>query len=160
MASNSTNSNDTVTKEQIDLKVAQLKQVINLIWNFLTLVVVFSMQLGFIFLEAGASRRKHSRTVLLKNLIDTSTTILCFWLIGFQFTNGLEGGFIGQFSYKPDNYYVKWLISFCFCNTATTIVSGSLAERTFNDTYIFSTVLLSGLVYPLGAGWVWGDGWL
>lgn len=60
----------------------------------------------------------------------------------------------------PDNYEVKWMIAFCFCNTATTIVSGALAERTFNHTYYFSTVLLAGLVYPLGAGWVWGGGWL
>jgi hypothetical protein len=52
------------------------------------------------------------------------------------------------------------MISFVFCCTATTIVSGSMAERTFNDTYFFSSVLMAGIVYPIGAGWVWGGGWL
>lgn len=35
-----------------------------------------------------------------------------------------------------------------------------MAERTFNDTYFFSSVLMAGIVYPIGAGWVWGGGWL
>lgn len=126
----------------------------------MTILIVFSMQLGFIFLEAGASRRKHSRAVLLKNLTDTVVTAIVFRFIGFQFSNGLEGGIIGPFGYVPDNYTIKWIIGFCFCNTTTTIVSGALAERTFNDTYLFSTILLSGFVYPIGSGWVWGGGWL
>lgn len=66
--------------------MAQLVHKVNLIWNFVTIVIVFSMQLGFIFLEVGAARRKHSRNVLLKNLIDTIATAMVFWLIGFQFS--------------------------------------------------------------------------
>ena len=35
-----------------------------------------------------------------------------------------------------------------------------MAERTFNETYILATILMASIVYPLGAGWVWGGGWL
>jgi Amt family ammonium transporter len=140
--------------------VKQLAALIDLIWTFSTVVFVFMMQLGFILLEAGTARRKHSRTVLLKNLIDTIVTAVIFWLVGFQLSVGVEGGFIGSFGYVQDNYYVEWMIAFVFCNTATTIVSGAMAERTFNDTYVASTVFMAGLVYPMAAGWVWGGGWL
>lgn len=67
---------------------------------------------------------------------------------------------IGQFGFQSDNYNRSWLISFVFCNTSTTIISGAMAERTFNDTYVFSTLMQAALVYPIAAGWVWGGGWL
>jgi len=118
------------------------------------------MQFGFTLLEVGASRLKHSRTVLFKNLVDTFVTIIAFGLIGYEISQGLQGGFIGTFSTSTENYYAKWSKALSFCNTSTTIVSGAMADRTFNDTYIFSTFLMATLVYPLASGWAWGDGWL
>mmetsp|Transcript_32643 Transcript_32643/g.23592 ORF Transcript_32643/g.23592 Transcript_32643/m.23592 type:complete len:105 (+) Transcript_32643:415-729(+) len=49
---------------------------------------------------------------------------------------------------------------YAFCSTCTTIVSGSLAERTFIDTYIFYSFLMTAIVFPIPASWVWGDGFL
>lgn len=39
-------------------------------------------------------------------------------------------------------------------------MSGSLAERTFVDTYIIYTVLMTTIIYPAASSWVIGDGWL
>jgi len=39
-------------------------------------------------------------------------------------------------------------------------VAGSLAERTFVDTYMFFALLITGFVYPVAAAWIWGGGWL
>ena len=83
---NATNTTDVIaftTNKVVNGRIALLMQKINLIWNFFTVVIVFSMQLGFIFLEVGASRRKHSRTVLLKNLVDTIITAFVFWAVGY-----------------------------------------------------------------------------
>lgn len=41
-----------------------------------------------------------------------------------------------------------------------TIVSGSLTERTFLDAYIIYSLIISGIIYPVQAGWCWGGGWL
>lgn len=54
-------------KEQIDRRTALLQQLTDWIWVFMTIALIFFMQLGFVLLESGAARRKHSRTVLLKN---------------------------------------------------------------------------------------------
>ena len=51
-------------------------------------------------------------------------------------------------------------MSLCFCTTTCTIISGALAERTFLDTYIYFTFVMSSLIYPVLACWVWGGGWL
>jgi ammonia channel protein AmtB len=45
--------------------------------------MIFNMQMGFILLEVGVSRKKHSRNVLLKNVFDTLISIFSFWLIGY-----------------------------------------------------------------------------
>lgn len=39
-------------------------------------------------------------------------------------------------------------------------MSGSLAERTFLDTYLFYSLLMSCIIYPVGEAWVWNEGWL
>jgi Amt family ammonium transporter len=39
-------------------------------------------------------------------------------------------------------------------------VSGCLAERTFVDTYIVFSIIITGFVYPIVAAWSWGGGWL
>ncbi len=56
--------------------------------------------------------------------------------------------------------FATFIFQLSFCTTATTIVSGSMTERTnFNAYIIFS--LLNTLVYCVPAGWIWRDtGWL
>lgn len=39
-------------------------------------------------------------------------------------------------------------------------MSGALAERTFVDTYIIYSVLMSSIVQPIVASWINGHGWL
>jgi len=39
-------------------------------------------------------------------------------------------------------------------------VSGSLAERTFIDTYIFFSLTMTAFIFPVASAWAWGGGWL
>ena len=128
----------------------------------LVISLIFNMQMGFMLLEVSVSRKKHSRNVLLKNLLDTFVCSLGFWLVGYNLSIGADGGVIGKGidSSNNENYYIKWLIAFCFCNTSSTIVSGCIAERMFNDTYICFSLLMVTLIYPVTCSWSWGGGWL
>ena len=48
-----------------------------------------------------------------------------------------------------------------FCATAATIVSGAMAERTKFLAYCVYSGVISAVVYPIEAGWVWNSqGWL
>lgn len=55
---------------------------------------------------------------------------------------------------------MDFLIAYAFCATSTTIVSGAMAERIYVDAYIAYSLLMTGFIYPVSAGWVWGGGWL
>ena len=61
---------------------------------------------------------------------------------------------------KKESVYLLWAFQFSLSATSSTIVSGSLAERTQLPTYMAFSVLMSGFIYPVVVGWVWGGGWL
>ena len=47
-----------------------------------------------------------------------------------------------------------------FCATTATIVSGAMAERTKFLSYCIYSAVISAIVYPIEAHWIWGGGWL
>jgi Amt family ammonium transporter len=59
----------------------------------------------------------------------------------------------------PDNYE-SWIFQAAFAATASTIVSGSLAERCQLNTYLIFSFTMTSFVYPVVVAWIWGGGWL
>lgn len=115
-------------------------------------------------MEVGSIHPKNKANILIKNLLDTFIGALAFYALGFAFANGGVGGLVGGGKFfcrglTPDDA-LKWLFQFSFCSTSATIVSGSLAERTYIDTYIVFSFLMGSIVYPVASSWVWGGGWL
>ena len=45
--------------------------------------MILGMKLGFALLEVGSVRAKNSSNILLKNIVDTVTTGISYYLIGF-----------------------------------------------------------------------------
>jgi Amt family ammonium transporter len=142
------------------------------------------MQAGFAFVEAGSVRSKNTINILFKNLLDTCVGCIAFWVCGFAFS-GPGNAFIGSKCFLLigcEHHYLRdWFIQFVFSVTASTIVSGAMAERTEFVSYLLYTALstghpvcksreryryctesfLTGFVQPIVAHWVWSpDGWL
>jgi len=131
---------------------------------------VLLMQVGFAFLESGICRSKNTVNIMMKNFVDISISVLVFWAIGFGLLYGnnpigLFGSsyfFLGGLDAK-DHAFV--LYQMMFAATAVTITSGAMAERTKFFGYLVSAVLITGIIYPIAASWVWGglgggEGWL
>ncbi len=55
---------------------------------------------------------------------------------------------------------VDFLFQAAFAATAATIVSGAVAGRMQFAGYLFYSVFLTGLIYPISGMWKWGGGWL
>ena len=88
---------------------------------------------------------------------------ISFYFVGYGFSHQADGGLFGTGFYYgvEDSEKLSLMVfSFSFCSTASTIISGSLAERSFIDSYAMLSMLISSIVYPVAAAWVWGDGWL
>lgn len=136
----------------------------DLLWIVLCAALVFVMQAGFLCLESGLTRNKNSINVAAKNVSDFAISALAFWLVGFGLMFGPTGdGWVGTalfglFDQIPDRapLLVFLLFQLMFCATATTIVSGAVAERMRFGAYLGVSVLVSALVYPVFGHWAWG----
>lgn len=128
-------------------------------------MLVFLMQCGFAFLEAGSVRSKNSTNILIKNLLDSFVAGIAYWVFGYAFAYGEGNKFIGYHhfatAYLSDDDYAFFFYQYVFAATAATIVSGALAERCEFIAYFIYSFLITGFIYPLVTRWVWSeDAWL
>jgi Amt family ammonium transporter len=148
-------------------------QFIDVAWLLVCAALVMLMQAGFSCLESGMVRSKNSINVAAKNFADFCLSSAMFWLFGFAVMFGVTyGGIFGTSGFFFGEAATPWLLAFFifqmgFCGTATTIVSGAVAERMRFGGYLVVASILSGLIYPLVGHWVWGSaagvkpgGWL
>jgi ammonium transporter, Amt family len=162
---------------------------INSIWVIVAASLVMFMQAGFAFLEIGFSRQKNAGTVVAKILTNFSIAALCWWAVGFAFAFGgplssfigHSGGFFltdlgpymveegGTTMFRPDFPVMalsdatidsKFFFQFAFCAVSLAIVWGTTLERIKFGAYVAYSIVFASIIYPLGAHWVFGGGFL
>eukprot|EP01062_Namystynia_karyoxenos_P034280 TRINITY_DN2513_c0_g1_i1.p1 TRINITY_DN2513_c0_g1~~TRINITY_DN2513_c0_g1_i1.p1 ORF type:complete len:2057 (+),score=452.05 TRINITY_DN2513_c0_g1_i1:66-6236(+) len=148
---------------------AELAKDMDAAWKLMCAILVFLMQLGFCFLEAGAVRATSVQNIAFKNMIDFSLGAMCWWSVGWAFAFGDGAGSsafigVGDFFLSVDHGSDKiprWCLSWVYMITSTTIISGAVAERISMRAYCVMVVLCGSLCYPIAVHWVWADaGWL
>ena len=129
------------------------------VWYLMGAALVFFMQCGFAMVEAGFTRAKNVGNITMKNLMDFCIGTVAFYLLGYNLLCG-EGGFVGwglnPFTGFGETDWSGFVFNLVFCATAATIVSGAMAERTKFITYCIYSFIISLVVYPVEAHWVWG----
>ena len=136
------------------------------IWFLIGAALVFFMQAGFAMVETGFTRAKNAGNIIMKNLMDFCIGTVMFIVIGFGLLLGEDFlGFVGKpgfdilTAYKDFNWS-SFVFNLVFCATTATIVSGAMAERTKFLSYCVYSAVISALIYPIEAHWIWGGGWL
>jgi Amt family ammonium transporter len=154
---------------------------INSVWVLVAGILVMFMQAGFAFLEIGFVRGKNAGTVIAKILVNFSIAALCFYAVGFAFSFGDGNQIIGTSGFflngvdAAKNFPLAWsgpgssghvtvetlwFFQFVFCAVSLAIVWGTTLERTKFGVYIIYAVVFSSVIYPIGAHWIFGGGWL
>jgi len=156
-------------------QATSLKVAADTVWVVMAAVLVFFMQAGFAYVEAGFTRAKNATNILTKNLVDFAVGSLAYWVLGFGLMFGAGNGFLGlsgfllnestpqtfdSLSWSGVPLMAKYLFQLVFAATAATIVSGAMAERTKFKSYLVYCVAISAFVYPISGHWIWGGGWL
>ena len=136
------------------------------VWFLIGAALVFWMQAGFAMVETGFTRAKNSGNIIMKNLMDFCIGTVMFIIIGFSLLLGEDVlGLIGKpgfdiFTAYADFDWSSFVFNLVFCATTATIVSGAMAERTKFLSYCIYSGVISALIYPIEAHWIWGGGWL
>ena len=153
----------------------------NSMWVIVAGMVVMFMQAGFMLLEIGFSRQKNAGTIAAKILTNFSIAAVCWYVVGFALAFGKEpGGLTGliggtgfllrDFGDPIDAFPVmgfsnvtveaKFFFQFVFCAVSLAIVWGSTLERIKFGVYIIYATVFASIIYPIGAHWVFGGGFL
>jgi ammonium transporter len=148
---------------------------VDLAWLLVCAALVLFMQAGFTALESGLVRSKNSISVAIKNFANFLVAASLFWLFGFGLLFGSsEAGLIGGSAFLLDSHS-SFLVAFFlfqlgFIGTATTLMSGAVAERMRFAGYIVLVTFVAAVTYPLFGHWAWAnasltglgdeDGWL
>ena len=146
-------------------------------WFLIGAALVFWMQAGFAMVETGFTRAKNAGNIIMKNLMDFCIGTVVFSLLGYTLMMGEDMffGLIGKPNLDLFTHFKEFIASpadgsftgastfvfnLIFCATTATIVSGAMAERTKFSAYCVYSGVISLVIYPIEAHWIWGGGWL
>jgi Amt family ammonium transporter len=143
---------------------------------FVCAVLVLFMQAGFAALEAGMSPLNNTVNIMFKNMTDLCVGVLLYYLVGYSIMYGADAsgglGLIGWSGFGISSELtdapgpgvlhpqIDWLFQVAFAAAAATIVSGAVVGRMQFRSYVFYTLFISAIVYPISGFWKWGGGWL
>ena len=138
---------------------------IQTLWLLTSAALVLFMQAGFTVLEAGTVRHKNSINVAIKNVVTLCVSFPMFYLIGYSIMfgpdhHGLYGTPVPFMADRPVSEFAAFVFQAGFCATATTIVSGGVAERCRFLPYTLVVFAMSVAIYPVFGHSVWGGGLL
>ena len=114
--------------------------------------------------RSGMVSQKNEANIMVKNAIDVLLGGLSFWLFGYAFSFGdskLSNGFTGVGYFLTDatddnmgEIYSTYIFQLSFATTATTIVSGAMAERTNLKAYMIYS-FFNTFSYCFPCHWIW-----
>lgn len=170
--------------------LADTQTGLNFTWTLVAAFLVMFMQAGFALVETGLVRGKNVAHTMGMNFLVYSIGILGFWAVGFALQMGGVGalGTLGgdatlanEFSvsiagkdfglFGTSGFFLSpavytpavaalFLFQMVFMDTTATIPTGALAERWKFIGFVLFSFVISTIIYPVYANWVWGGGWL
>ena len=171
-------------------QIGDLQTALNIVWTLIAGFLVMFMQAGFALVETGLTRAKNVAHTMAMNFLVYAIGILGYWALGFAFQMGgagplstfgddptlgaeavvhIAGREFGLFGLKgffltpsvlTPGVAALFLFQLVFMDTAATIPTGAGAERWKFSSFVLFSFVISTLIYPIYANWVWGGGWL
>ena len=163
------------TLADVEAANAMTQAFMDNLWLVIAGAMVFLMQAGFAFVEAGLTRAKNIANIMAKNLADMAIGAVAFFIIGWSIAYGTSDsnwwGGLNDFFFKdsgdPNALFdmsaglspaTNFFFQVVFAATAVTIASGAMAERTKFSGYLIFSALMTAIIYPVVVHWTWGGG--
>jgi len=177
------------TLPELAKQLAETQNALNIVWTMVAGFLVMFMQAGFALVETGLTRAKNAAHTMGMNFLVYAIGIIGFYFIGFGLQMGGVGAVFGEspilakelvihiagkpfglfgmtgFMLQPLSLFTAgvattFLFQMVFMDTAATIPTGAAAERWKFGSFVIFSFVISTLIYPVYANWVWGGGWL
>jgi ammonium transporter, Amt family len=175
------------TISELAKNLADTQTALNIVWTMVAGFLVMFMQAGFALVETGLTRAKNAAHTMGMNFLVYAIGIIGFYFVGFglqmggvgsafgettltkEFAISLFGKDFGLFGMSgfglPLSMFTPavaatFLFQMCFMDTTCTIPTGAAAERWKFTSFVIFSFVISTVIYPIYANWVWGGGWL
>lgn len=141
---------------------ADVKYVLDSFLLVMMAVLVMWMAAGFAMLEAGLTRTKNNVVILTKNIMLYAIACVMYYFIGYNLMYGDGNDFIGSglmlsgIAYDDHSVMSDFFFQVVFVATASSVISGVVAERMKLWPFLLFVVVLSGVIYPIQGHWSWG----
>ncbi len=141
---------------------ADVKYILDSFLLIMMAALVMWMAAGFAMLEAGLTRTKNNSVVLLKNIAIYAISVVVYYFLGYNLMYGTGNAFIGSGFMMSDitnanhSVYADFFFQVVFVATSASVVSGAVAERMKLIPFLFFTLILAGIIYPIQGHWIWG----
>lgn len=156
--------------EELITSVSELRYALDTFYLLISGVLVMWMAAGFAMLEAGLVRAKNTTEILTKNILLYAIACIMFLLVGYNimYVDNSAGGWLPSFgslmgSQADDaghSLHSDFFFQVVFVATATSIISGAVAERMKLWSFLLFCVVMTGFIYPVEGYWSWGGGFL
>lgn len=124
-------------------------------------MLVFLMQGGFSFIEAGFIRTKNTVSVFMKNMIGFAVAFITYLSVGHILTNTNNTLSWMELSTVPNTGAVaEILFHATVAGLLSTIAGGAMSERTSFKSHIAASAIIAGFLYPIAASWTTATSWL
>ena len=178
------------TITELAKNLADTQTALNIVWTMVAGFLVMFMQAGFALVETGLTRAKNVAHTMGMNFMVYAVGIIGFYFVGFglqmggmgamgtfggettlskEFVVSLFGKDFGLFGMSgfalPLSMFTPavatmFLFQMAFMDTTCTIPTGAAAERWKFTSFMIFSFVISTIIYPVYANWVWGGGWL
>src|SRR5512141_131053 len=177
------------TMSELVQQIAATNTAINVVWTLLAGFLVMFMQAGFALVETGLTRAKNVAHTMGMNFLVYAIGIIGFYFVGFGLQMGGVGAVFGEAAVLSKEFTIEifgkpfglfgmtgfglhplslftagvattFLFQMCFMDTTCTIPTGAAAERWKFSSFVLFSFVISTIIYPVYANWVWGGGWL
>lgn len=157
--------------------VLQLSYALDTFYLLICGALVMWMAAGFAMLEAGLVRAKNTVEILTKNVMAYAIACVMYLLVGYYIMySSTAGGWMPSFGFgigaehaldslggESSPTYSKladFFFQVVFVATATSIISGAIAERMKLWAFLAFAVVMTAFIYPVQGYWHWGGGFL
>jgi ammonium transporter, Amt family len=176
------------TITELAKSVADTQVALNIVWTMVAGFLVMFMQAGFALVETGLTRAKNAAHTMAMNFLVYAIGIIGFYFVGFGLQMGGVGAVFGEQPLLSSEFTINlfgkpfglfgmsgfalptamftagvattFLFQMVFMDTTCTIPTGAAAERWKFSSFVLYSFVISTIIYPIYANWVWGGGWL
>ncbi|HEX7489450.1 MAG TPA: ammonium transporter, partial [Anaeromyxobacteraceae bacterium] len=177
------------TITELAKNLADTQNALNIVRTMVAAFLVMFMQAGFALVETGLTRAKNAAHTMGMNFLVYAIGIIGFYFVGFGLQMGGAGAVFGESAILSKEFVINiagkpfglfgmtgfglhplslftvgvattFLFQMVFMDTTATIPTGAAAERWKFSSFVLFSFVISTIIYPIYANWVWGGGWL